>query len=280
MSGSTQATSASAAQRVPTYEVIAVKFGELVTSRSHVFLNYADYGQADAPFTIAYYFWVIRGHDRVILVDTGFEAGVAQARGRTVLVDPIVALSALGVTADFTGEIVLTHAHYDHIGNVRSFPHATLVMSRTEFEFWTGADSQHDLFQSLVETNEIATLSDLHRDGRLRLVDGDEDLFPGIRLVHTSGHTPGELMVTVTTGAGTVLLTSDAVHFDEELTRDMPFRHMCNLSDAFASYREIRHMLTEGVISHAIPGHDESVMTRFPPAEGPLRTHAVVVSPA
>jgi glyoxylase-like metal-dependent hydrolase (beta-lactamase superfamily II) len=153
-------------------------------------------------------------------------------------------------------------------------------MALKEFEFWVGLDSQHELFQSLVEADEIAALSDLHREGRLRLVEGDYEVAPGIRLLHTVGHTPGELMVSVETVAGTILLASDAVHFDEELERDMPFRHMCNLPAAFESYRVIRQMLTDGLIAHVIPGHDPSVMTRFPPAETPLTKHAVVIAPA
>jgi len=68
MSQSTETKPNTDVQRAPAYEVIAVHHGELLSSRSHVFLNYSDYGQADAPFTIAYYFWVIRGEGRIIHV--------------------------------------------------------------------------------------------------------------------------------------------------------------------------------------------------------------------
>jgi len=266
--------------RAPTYEVIAVQYGELISSRSHVFLNYSDYGQADAPFTIAYYFWAVRGEGRTIIIDTGYAADVAQSRGRTVLIDPIAALGALGVTTDFDGDIVLTHAHYDHIGNVRAFPNATFVMAQQEFDFWTSPTSKHELFKSLVEVDEIAALIELRDAGRLRFVDSNVDIAPGVRLLHSAGHTPGELMVAVDTAKGTILLTSDAVHFDEELERDMPFRHMCNLPASYESYREIRQMLHNSDISIVIPGHDADVMTRFPPAAPPLNLHAVVIAPA
>lgn len=280
MSGPTKTKGTSSADSAQTYQVVAVQFGELVTTRSHVFLNYSDYGQADGPFTISYYFWVIKGKDRVILVDTGYSQDVAAARGRTVLIDPITALAALGITADYRGEIILTHAHYDHIGNVRAFPLASFVMARKEFEFWTGQDSQQELFQSLVEDDEIAALTELQSQGRLRLIDKNEEIAPGINLFHTEGHTPGELMVAVGTSSGTVLLASDAVHFDEELERDMPFRHMCNLPEAFDTYRSIRQMLSAGHITCVVPGHDPSVMKIFPSAEHPLNNHAVVIATA
>jgi glyoxylase-like metal-dependent hydrolase (beta-lactamase superfamily II) len=280
MSGSTKTKSGSSALEAQTYEVIAVNFGELLSTRSHVFLNYSDYGQEDAPFTISYYFWLIRGNGRIILVDTGYAADVAEVRGRTVLIDPITALESLGISADYSGEIVLTHAHYDHIGNIRAFPKATFIMALSEFEFWAGPESQHVLYQSLTEYDEIEALSKLHSEGRLKLIEGDFEVAPGVRLLHTAGHTPGELMVSVETASGTILLASDAVHFDEELARDMPFRHMCNLPDAYATYSLIRKKLADGSISHLIPGHDPSVMSLFPAAKSPLNKHAVVIAAA
>jgi len=186
----------------------------------------------------------------------------------------------MGIARDFDGEIVLTHAHYDHIGNVQAFPHATFVMSQQEFDFWTSPASAHELYQSLVEVDEITALSDLRRAGRLRLVEDNIELAPGVRLLHSAGHTPGELMVAVDTAKGTVLLTSDAVHFDEELARDMPFRHMCNLPASYESYRRIRQMVDESRISLVIPGHEANIMNRFPPAAPPLHRHAVVIAPA
>jgi N-acyl homoserine lactone hydrolase len=56
---------------------------------------------------------------------------------------------------------------------------------------------------------------------RIRLVDGDTELLPGLELIETSGHVPGHQSVLVRLPkTGTVLLTVDAVPFAAGFTRD------------------------------------------------------------
>ena len=56
---------------------------------------------------------------------------------------------------------------------------------------------------------------------RIRLVDGDTELLPGLELIETSGHVPGHQSVRVRLPkTGAVLLTIDAVPFGEGFTRD------------------------------------------------------------
>ncbi|WP_345750855.1 N-acyl homoserine lactonase family protein [Microbacterium rhizophilus] len=257
--------------------VIAVRHGDWHTTRSHVFLNYADLGEPDAAQTVAYYFWVILGPERTIVVDTGFGADAATRRGRDVLVPPAEAWVGLGLDRDAEIDLVLTHAHYDHIGNVAWFRRAAVYMARAEYEFWAGPAADAPSFRGLVEADELAHLRELHASGRLRLLDSELTLAPGVELIAGPGHTPGELMVRVETSDGVALLTSDAVHFDEELARDMPFRHMCDLVSAHDTFRRIRALASGGEIAHVITGHDPSISTRFPPLKGALNRHAVVI---
>ena len=56
---------------------------------------------------------------------------------------------------------------------------------------------------------------------RIRLVDGDTELLPGLELIETSGHVPGHQSVLVRLPkTGAVLLTIDAAPFGEGFTRD------------------------------------------------------------
>ena len=56
---------------------------------------------------------------------------------------------------------------------------------------------------------------------RIRLVDGDTELLPGLALIETSGHVPGHQSVLVRLPkTGAVLLAIDAVSFAEGFTRD------------------------------------------------------------
>ncbi len=56
---------------------------------------------------------------------------------------------------------------------------------------------------------------------RIRLVDGDTELLPGLSLIETSGHVPGHQSVLVRLPkTGAILLPIDAVPFGEGFTRD------------------------------------------------------------
>ena len=70
----------------------------------------------DGPIEMDYYFWVLRSADTLRLVDCGFDPDAGRRRGRTLLIDPIEALSRLAIAPEDVREIIVSHAHYDHIG--------------------------------------------------------------------------------------------------------------------------------------------------------------------
>jgi glyoxylase-like metal-dependent hydrolase (beta-lactamase superfamily II) len=113
----------------PGNSVLAVRYGHRVTSYAEMYLNYSLYGEPDADLDIAYYFWVIRDGSRVTLVDTGFAPEVGDRRRRAVTATPVQALAALGIAPDDVDVVVITHAHWDHIGNIGQFPRAQLVLT-------------------------------------------------------------------------------------------------------------------------------------------------------
>ena len=71
--------------------------------------------------------WVIRNPARTLLVDTGFSADMAVRRGRRYLASPVDLLKQIGIAAESVEDIVVTHMHYDHAGNIAAFPKARLA---------------------------------------------------------------------------------------------------------------------------------------------------------
>ncbi len=244
-------------------EVLAVKYGHRVTTRAESYLNFHLYGEPDADLDIDYFFWVIRDGADVILVDTGFAPEAGDRRRRAHYGTPAQALPLLGIDPADVTAIVITHAHWDHTGNVRQFPHAHVVMTEAEYAFWTSALAARRHFAAHSEPEEIALLERRRGDGTLSVFTGQSALAPGIELIEVGGHTPGQLIVTVAgPGGGTAVLASDALHFYEEVERDRPFAIIADLPAMYRAYDTLAQLASQPG-THLVAGHDPAVRDRF-----------------
>ena len=167
-----------------------------------MYLNFHIYDRPDDPVEMAYYFWLIRNDETTVVVDTGFSQHGAQVRSRTFLIEPLRAFQLLGVDPDTGPPVVVTHAHYDHIGNLDLFGNSRITMSRTELEFWLSPFSERRQYKHSVETDELKVLAAAHAEGRIDVFDGHHVLMPGIELIEVGGHTPGQAVVKVDTAQG------------------------------------------------------------------------------
>lgn len=259
-----------------TYEVLAVRYGTRETDRAETYLGFSVYGEPNAPMTMDYYFWVLRNRRRTLLVDCGFSPAVGARRGRTTLCPPVEALGRLGLSPDRLDAMVVTHAHYDHIGNLDRFPEVQLVASRREVEFWSGPLGSRRQFTAATETEELARLREAAGTDRLTVFEERHTVAPGVELVEVGGHTPGQAVVLVGTAAGQVVLSSDALHFYEELERDWPFSVVADLEAMYRGFDLLRE-LASGPGRTLVAGHDPEVMKRFPTAGPGLEDLAVRV---
>jgi glyoxylase-like metal-dependent hydrolase (beta-lactamase superfamily II) len=248
------------------HEVIAVRYGTRTTRKSEVYLHFGLYGEPDAPTGMDYFFWVVRGAGRTVLVDCGFNERSGTRRGRTMLCPPAEALTRLGVDPAGVSQVVVTHAHYDHIGNLGLFPSAEVIISTREYAFWTGSLANRPLFMTSAEADDIDVLRRASEDGRVSLVGGRRTIAPGIEVLEVGGHTPGQLVVLVTSADGEVVIASDALHYYEELDLDRPFTHVADLPAMYAGFETLRELAGDG--RPLVAGHDPEVMRRFPALTG------------
>lgn len=251
-------------------EVLAVRYGTRTTTKAENFLNWHVYGEPDETIPMDYFFWVYRDGTRTVVIDCGFAPDVGRRRGRTVLVDPVEALPALGVDPAEVTQLVVSHAHYDHIGRLDRFGAAEIVMTRRELEFWTGPYARRTLFAQPTEATELAALVRARDEGRVTTFDGETDLGGGLRLVEVGGHTPGQLIALADVDGdepggepGTAVLATDALHFYEEMDADRPFSVVADLAAMYAGLDTLNDLKRRP--GHAIvAGHDASVGERFP----------------
>lgn len=244
-------------------EIIAVRYGTRKAARSEIYFNYERYGEPDSEAVMDYFFWIIRDQDDVTVVDTGFSAASGARRRRDTTITPADALARLGIDPLTVKKVILTHAHYDHTGNLGLFPKAQILMSRTEHEFIAGPFADRPHLAVAMDAEDNAKILRLAAEGRVTLVGQRDVSLPGIELIELPGHSPGQMAVMVERPDGPILLSSDVVHYYEELERDRPFAVMSSLLDMYRSFAAIRERLeTSGAV--LVPGHDPEVMRRFP----------------
>lgn len=268
------------------YQVAAIRYGTRSTTTSEVFLHFGLYGEPDEPIQMDYFFWVARNSGRTILIDCGFNDASGARRGRTMLCPPVGALRRLGIEPADVSLLILTHGHYDHIGNVDEFPAAELVMSAREYEFWTGPLADRPLFATSAETADIEALARARAAGRLRLLPaaphGDpaarQSVASGVDVLDVGGHTPGQLVVLVRTADGEVVIASDALHYYDEMRLDRPFTHVADLPAMYRGF-ELLRVLTAEDGRLLVAGHDPEVMSRYPAAGADLAGLAVQIRP-
>jgi glyoxylase-like metal-dependent hydrolase (beta-lactamase superfamily II) len=258
------------------WRVLAARYGTLETTRSDAYYRYPAYGEPDGPQRLDYFFWILRRRDETILVDTGFDPEVARARGRTCLIEPAEAMAQLGVTPDSISRIVLTHLHYDHTGNLDLFPDAELLVPARELDFWLGPFAHRAHFAHSVEATELGLVLAAVDAGRVRRLEGGEEIADGVHAVHLGGHSPGQMALAIFGSDVPVVLASDAAHFYEEIERDRPFGVLADLAEMYEGYDTLRE-LSGAPDAHLVPGHDAEVMMRYPRVEGPAGEFAVEI---
>ena len=91
-----------------------------------------------AAIRMNYFVWAARGGGRTFVVDTGFNAEVSETRKRKFLRSPGEALATLGIDANAVEDVILTHLHYDHVGNFDRFPKARFHLQERELVYATG----------------------------------------------------------------------------------------------------------------------------------------------
>ena len=252
------------------YEVYAIKYAHHARRRSENFIGGDPH---DGPMPLDYFVWLIRGDGREVVVDTGFSAAVAKKRGRDHIRCPTEGLKLLGTEPKGVKDVVITHLHYDHVGNFDLFPAATLHLQDLEMRYATGRYMGHECFRGAYDLEDVVGMVRRVYEDRVRFHDGDAELAPGISLHLIGGHTMGLQVVRVRTRRGWVVLASDASHFYANMDETRPFPIVWSVADMVEGYRLLRSLAESA--AHIIPGHDPLVMERYPAPTGELQGVAV-----
>lgn len=247
----------------PTYEVLALRYATTDPDRPRRENFMPGMDLHDAPMPLDYYIWVIRGHGRLVVVDTGFGKDAAKERHRTLLHEPAALLMRAGIDAAAVPDVVLTHLHYDHAGSLDAFEGATFHLQDEEMRYATGRPMCHACLRAPFNVRDVLQAVGLVHSGRIKFHDGVAELYPGISLHRVGGHTGGLQVVRVATARGPLVLASDAFHFKENRLRRAPFPIVYHIGEMLEGYRCCEE-LAGGREDLLIPGHDPDVRERWP----------------
>jgi glyoxylase-like metal-dependent hydrolase (beta-lactamase superfamily II) len=251
----------------PRYEIVAVRYGRAQSRKSELFYRFGAYGEDDAPQAMDFFFYVLRDGARTVLVDCGFDPAKAAARGRDCLIAPREALARLGVRPADVAQLLVTHLHWDHVGNLDQFGDTMLIVPQAELDFWSAPVARNVQFWSHVDDDGIGDVLAAQREGRVVATGDDGVVVPGIRAITVGGHSAGQQVLVVETARGPVVLASDAAHLYEELELARPFSVAVDLKAMCEAYALLdRLRVDDGAL--VVPGHDPEVATRFPSLGG------------
>ena len=149
----------------------------------------------------AHVFWYIKADDKNVLVDTGISGSDIQKYLYGHAYEDIMpfdqALKSVGITPEDVDIVIQTHLHYDHCGHTQLCKNAKVIVQEEELKF---AYSPHALFYGAYNLSFL-------KDVKFRVVSGESQILPGIKVLPVPGHSPGAQAVSIETEKGTAIIS-------------------------------------------------------------------------
>jgi glyoxylase-like metal-dependent hydrolase (beta-lactamase superfamily II) len=178
---------------------------------------------------LPYCYTLLRGHGKTILLDCGVNYA---SHGKEFMdrfnvqnwFPPEDILNEVGCSPELVTDVILTHAHFDHMGGLELFPNATFHIQKDELAAWVSImllDRRFRWLLTATDTGDMLYAVQLAREGRMRGIDGNVDnLFPGIDVrVARDTHTAASQYVIIRNDGKT---SSEDVY---TYTGDLLYRH-------------------------------------------------------
>ena len=164
-------------------------------------------GRARAEVVLGY---LVRHPDGLLLLDTGIGTVDAEteAHYRPVRRDLRVELAEQGAALADVDLVVNCHLHFDHCGGNRMLAGRPVLAQRRELEL---AHEEGYTVPELVDYPKV----------RYEVLDGETEVWPGVLVLPTPGHTAGHQSLAVRLADGTVVLAGQAHDHASDLTADV-----------------------------------------------------------
>jgi glyoxylase-like metal-dependent hydrolase (beta-lactamase superfamily II) len=252
----------------PDYSIQAIRYGTIANFPVASLVMGAP---QDEKTDIAMVVWLIRGGGHNVLFDSGFHREVWLKRFPTAdFLRPDEAVKLAGVQPEDVTDIIVSHAHWDHMGGIDLFPKATVWIQKQEFAYYTADAWQPGGKHGGIDPDDVKALVQVNTEGRLRLIDGDNaggrdgvEILPGIRAYTGSRHTWASQYIRVD-GDPPFLLASDNCYLYRNLAEHKASATFSEADQPANIRNQARMIELAGSADRVVPGHDPRQFERFP----------------
>ena len=176
-------------------EIIPIEYGKSILPESMIFQG----GAEDKFRPIVFMIYLIKTEKQLILVDAGCET--MPGFDMREFIGPIKALEKHGIIPNDITDVVITHAHHDHIECVSKFKNAVIYIQRDEYE------SGKDYFDEGIN---------------IKLFNDEMQICTTIKAVKIGGHSKGSCVVEITDNKKKHVIVGDECYLRECLNKKIP----------------------------------------------------------
>jgi glyoxylase-like metal-dependent hydrolase (beta-lactamase superfamily II) len=214
---------------------------------------------------IALVVWLIRGGGHTILFDSGFHRDTfLKEFPMKDYLRPDEAVKTAGVEPDQVTDVVISHAHWDHMGGIDLFPKAQVWIQKEEYRYYTTDAWQPGGDHGGIDPEDVKHLVQLNTEGRLHLIGGDNiEIFPGIRAYTGARHTYASQYLRIE-GHPNYVLASDNVYFYLNLSSHLASDTFSDADHPANIANQARMIELAGSADRVVPGHDMLQFQKFP----------------
>jgi glyoxylase-like metal-dependent hydrolase (beta-lactamase superfamily II) len=208
--------------------------------------------------------WLIEGEDKTILIDTGLgdcdeimamqgRYGIDYIAAKGKDEEIVAALRQKGLKPEDIDVVVLTHLHFDHIGNNELFSNARFVVQKDEVPFLINPPPFATFYYREWQ-HKLTSIS-----SQLSMIEGNYKLSKNIDLIKVGGHAAGQMVAMVKTTLGNVCIASDFYYNYTNIDRSWPMGPLWNVQQWIDNDRWIK--ANADII---LPNHDYALFNKYP----------------
>ncbi len=176
-------------------EIIPIEYGKSVLPESMIFQG----GAEDKSRPIVFMIYLIKTKNRLILADAGCET--MPGFDMRDFIGPIKSLEKLSIKPEDITDVIITHAHHDHIECVKYFKNASIYIQRDEYESGKGYFAE---------------------GMNLKLFDDEIQICSDVKAVKIGGHSKGSCIVEISDGEKRYIIAGDECYLRECLEKQIP----------------------------------------------------------